>query len=238
MKTICVSVLMLFSSQIFAQSEGPCWGKQLPLDPDYYFNHDIENTLKNDYSIKQLKQIYENLIARDYNPNLSFSHDTQQGYICASLWPYFTFIKKGTYTQKELSSATTLLINVIASEEFIEKLNGLTKKGKILPVVKGFNGSNIPNDNLNQYNAFSSEEGNQLFIDIMNNNERVFLSLKNFINEDEKQKSSLKDIEIKDIFELLMYLNNNNHLDPLYSNYLNANGYPTAILSELMKIEN
>ena len=229
MKKLIVLLLVFTSTYTYAQTKKSiCWGAILPIDAGYVLDNDDENItqkIQETYTSKYVVGIYKNInkkIMKDLGHKES---------MCALLWPYFTFIMNSTYKQKEFVDATQAFIEIFGTEPFIAQLNNLDKKLKILPVLKGFNGKDKANDNQKDYDDVASSTNNQVFINLMNGNEKIFLSLKTYLKYD---GISLNDLTVEDLFGLLEYLNKNGQLDLEYFPELDT--YKKDILEELNKV--
>jgi hypothetical protein len=195
-----------------------CWGSKINLDMEYVFkNDDVTEDLKTSYTAKEIKGIYENIVMHDRT--IWIDLDNQQ-YMCSLLWPFFTFIMNGTYDKKELAEAGGAFLSAFGTKDFITDLNNVDfglSIAKMLrakvPVLEGFNGKDKPNDYPDDYAKFSSQPNNTIVVDLMNSNENFFLSLKTFLKE---KGTSLKNITVDDLFNLLVYLNDKNYLDMEY----------------------
>ncbi len=216
-------LMTLLVPQLHSQSEndGPCWGATLNTDFDY--NGDDE--LKRSYTADEVVNIYTAMMV----PSNLY---TPQEYVCTFLWPYFSFLKNGYYDNKELVDASTAFIQAAGTEEFLNRLNNLDHKLKLIDILKGYNGKYKDNDNKSDYERFSKSDKNLFFIAIMDNNEKAFMSLRSFLNK--KEKSSLKDITGEDLFNFILYLNSEEFLDTDYFPRLEE--FKEELVSEFKKI--
>lgn len=264
MKKLFLLSLIILSSYAYAQNDQtqtsttPCWGAKLYLEADYMFENNFKQELQTSYTAKEIEGIYQHILLHD---RTFYGDQINRQFMCSLLWPYFTFIMKGSYELKDFTSATTAFIEALGSDVFITKLNSLDKKLKILPILEGFNGKNKANDNANAYKKFAEDSKNLILINLMNSNENLFLSLKTYLND--KKATSLKDITVDDLFNLLIYLNGKQYLDTEYFSRLDSGGntvsyfdketkykgddgnegtyydaYAAKVLTELKKIEN
>jgi len=232
MKKFFLLFLFIFSSYANSQTSEPiCWGGHLPLNPVYAVEKDGEvPTLKTIYTAEEIEDIYKNILTPHisaYNSELYYKQ-----YMCAMLWPYFTFVIKSTYTPKEFANATQAFIESVGAEDFIERYN-LLEKIKMFSVVKGFNGKDKPNENEKDYVKFSAKQSNLVFIDLMNSNEKVFFSLKTYLTDKDK---TLKNLTIEDLFNTFISLKEKKYIDMGY--FPNFKENETALLTELKKINN
>lgn len=235
MKKIFLLSLVILSSYTYANDDQTltsteiCWGATLPLDADY---DGATDELKTSYTAQEIEGIYKNIMVLGSENNSALE---QKKYICSILWPYFTFIIKGTYEQKELGTASQAFIEVFGTKIFIEQdLKGLGKKMQMIPVLKGFKGKGVENANPGAYKRFSNDSNNQFFLDIMDNNENVFKSLAGYLNVD--QKTSLKNITTADLFGLITYLEVKGDLDEEY--FPDMFLHSADLLTEFKKIQN
>ncbi len=227
MKRLFLLSLLILSSYTTVQAA--CWDAKIPIDPSV---EGVSDELKKKYTSDEIVSIYSNIIMPT---GTTINHLYNKQYMCSIIWPYFAFIMNGTYKQKEFKSATTVFIQTFGNEVFINRLNSVDELTKIMPAIKGFNGKDKPNDNPSAYEKFSSNPKNKVLVNLMNGNEALFISIKTYFNEDEKN-SSLKDIKIDDLFGFLLYLQDKKYLDMEYLPEFDE--YSKDLLSELSKIQN
>ena len=217
-KILLFAIAALLVSTSSAHAAGVCWGAELQLSDD-----NINPKLMFEYTAKDAIAIFT---------NINVPETDHKEFMCSVLWVYFSFMKKGNYDKKEMAGVTQAFISRVGTQMFLDKLNGMTKILKVLPVLEGFNGKSKPNDNESAYVKFSTQENNKFFVDLMDNNENIFLAIKDFLKDD--QKGSLKNIVAADLFNLVVYFSDKGYLDPDYFGKFNE--YRLELETELSKI--
>jgi len=224
MRIFLLFLLIIFlAPQLHSQTDNnaPCWGATLNTDFDYSGSDELQKT----YTATEIVGIYTSVISAS-------ELDEPKEYVCTFLWPYLSFLKNGFYDNKELTDASTAFIQAAGTEEFLNRLNNLDYKLRLLDILKGYNGKYRDNDNKADYEKFSKSDKNLFFIEIMDNNEKAFLSLRSFLNR--KEKSSLKDVTGEDLFNFVLYLNSQEFLDKDYFPRLEE--FKDELMSEFKKI--